>query len=428
MCKNIRYIVNPTLRRYLSIDGVFGFVLSPVHDHSVISSPNQLYSVLNPHKYYNMLLEYGSKAFTFVFPSAMPDGSDGSLPCYIESPCGHCEECLLSKSQQTYKRLLCEASAFPHEYPLFITLTYDNFHIPQEIVTDKVLLRDELPFGRCKYHVVYKDYFPSNPDSHYYVRDCESTLSVARENLRLFLKRLHINLQRRGLPNTFRHFFVTERGSKTGRIHFHGLLFCHGMTDYSSGKSFFYEFCDCLNDSWNMGFTYVKSVYSNGGLKYVAKYIFKNLFLLQNGRAPEQNFWTASRVNGGLGTSIVTRIPDLYPNRYFWNDDYRLTLKCFGRSFDITVPTAVFNYLFKPRSVIIHPDTNKLLRAFVYFTREYDMYTAPICGEVIVKYKDLCPEFNLHLLTPPPSGASRNICVDFQLLTQYLLLCKIDLS
>ena len=110
---------------------------------------------------------------------------------YISIPCGHCIGCRLKYSRIWADRCMVEASY--HEDNVFLTLTYDNDHLPKPLdyITDT---------GERKVS-------PVNP--------------LEKRELQLFIKRL-----RKKFPEQrIRYFACGEYGGKTMRPHYHLILF-----------------------------------------------------------------------------------------------------------------------------------------------------------------------------------------------------------
>lgn len=150
-------------------------------------------------------------------------------------PCGHCVHCRHSYTQKWQERLNIEME---HSVStLFITLTYDNDHLP-------VYLHDGFgnfhpqskslkPFQLSNYDYDFSNlYLPPITSSN---RDfTDSFACVSKYDVQLFLKRLrrqidydknqyltHVSYD----DKAFRYFICSEYGPKTNRPHLHGLLF-----------------------------------------------------------------------------------------------------------------------------------------------------------------------------------------------------------
>lgn len=112
-----------------------------------------------------------------------PGGSDFSL----ELPCGQCLGCRLQRSREWSIRMLHETKS--HVENCFITLTYDDEHLPQNN-------------------------------------------SISKAEVQKFIKRL-----RKNTGCKFRYYAVGEYGDKNNRPHYHALLFGFSPSDkkYHSG-------------------------------------------------------------------------------------------------------------------------------------------------------------------------------------------------
>lgn len=177
-----------------------------------------------------------------------------TAPMYLLVPCGKCRLCCDKKAREWAFRAACENwSSTSH--PLFVTLTYDNDHLPL--------------------HGVFK------------------------EEVQLFLKRLRINMTRRGVKHDLRYFAVAEYGTKSKRPHYH-LIIWNFPTD-----SYYYPTLasrlEEVEKAWNKGFAYVAYV-QKGAINYVMKYMRKSL-VLPFGMNPV--FFLSSRRHGGIGAAYA---------------------------------------------------------------------------------------------------------------------------
>ena len=202
----------------------------------------------------------------------------------IEIPCGHCIGCRLDYSLDWAMRVICEASQFDFNY--FVTLTYDDSHLPKD--------------GK-----------------------------VSKRDLQLFNKKL-----RNKFGDGVRFFGCGEYGSKYLRPHYHVIYFNLPLNDLvpfgknREGDNYFVS--QELSDLWNKGFVLVADV-SLRSAAYVARYSMKGLKNTLSGYEP---FLLMSR-RPGIGSNFVqTKIFDIYstdhvylkfdenkkslkPNRYF---------------------------------------------------------------------------------------------------------------
>ena len=104
-------------------------------------------------------------------PSDYPDG--------LLVPCGSCISCRIAKRREWSLRLLHELSY--HDDAVFLTLTYDDAHVPPN-------------------------------------------MSLRKRDLQLFMKRLRIKLDRLGIEHCIKYFACGEYGTRTKRPHYHLLL------------------------------------------------------------------------------------------------------------------------------------------------------------------------------------------------------------
>lgn len=160
----------------------------------------------------------------------------------IYVPCGHCAWCLSGEREKMVFRL--EQEAKDHLYSTFVTLTYDDDHLPFHVDGDGVI--------------------------HYDV--CKRDLQKYHHNLRKHHK--------------FRFLVSSEYGPKTHRPHYHGVYFHDEPIDFV-GK-------------WLLGNNSFQKPCNKGGFKYVLKYTLKGSNV-PDGSMP--NFRLMSR-RPGLGASF----------------------------------------------------------------------------------------------------------------------------
>lgn len=156
----------------------------------------------------------------------------GYIDMPVTVPCGQCIGCRLEKSRQWAMRLVHEAQL--HEQKCFITLTYDNAHLPQGGTLVKKHFQD-------------------------------------------FMKRLRKPYG----PGAIRYFHCGEYGEITKRPHYHACLFgtefiedkrfhtrnAQGDTIYTSER---------LESTWGMGFCTIGN-FTFETAAYVARYILKKV-------------------------------------------------------------------------------------------------------------------------------------------------------
>lgn len=109
---------------------------------------------------------------------------------YIRVPCNHCPECLAARQSAIVQRVRC--LSLDH-YIFYCTLTYN---------------KESLPWHTCSngFKIPYAD-----------ISDVQKMFKRIRKDNSF------------GVP--FRYFFISERGSKKSRPHFHGLIFIQKHKD-----------------------------------------------------------------------------------------------------------------------------------------------------------------------------------------------------
>lgn len=157
----------------------------------------------------------------------------------LKLPCGQCIGCRLGHSCETAVRCVHESSM--HAENCFVTLTYDDEHLP-------------------------------------------SSGSLVRSDPQDFLKRLRARLA----PKRVRFFGCGEYGERRGRPHYHFCLFGHEFAEDREpvgrsvdGRSTFFK-SELLTETWGKGFASVGSLTFESAA-YVARYSLKKI----NGRGRE---------------------------------------------------------------------------------------------------------------------------------------------
>lgn len=175
-------------------------------------------------------------------------------------PCGHCLACKKAYHTRWRQRLIHELQT-PNTYPLFITLTYSNEHLPLVSIdpsTNEIKSISYTKFGsgsdwnkfrrlKCSeyfynrfgrqwYYLSDHDYTKDFP--HYVVSrvndniiyDKTYTFGIClRKDVQDFIKRLRSGLSRNPSfkynDTSFTYFICSEYGPQTHRPHYHGILF-----------------------------------------------------------------------------------------------------------------------------------------------------------------------------------------------------------
>lgn len=175
----------------------------------------------------------------------------------LKLPCNQCIGCRLERSRQWAMRCVFEASLYAENS--FVTLTYDDDHLPKD-------------------------------------------LSLDRSAWPEFMKRLRYYLDKEG--KSVRYFHAGEYGETLGRPHYHGLLFGYDFPDkylwtIRNGNRLFRS--PFLEKVWPFGFSSVGSATFESAA-YVARYCLKKI----TGDVAE-DYYTFVDLNTG---EVFTREPE----------------------------------------------------------------------------------------------------------------------
>lgn len=170
--------------------------------------------------------------------------------------CGVCLECKLKDSKQWAQRSVAEASM--HEHNWFVTLTYDNEHLPMPIPSYS---RHSYEFGLWS--------------------------PLLYEHFEAFKKRLLEYMRYHYDFEGIRFLMCGEYGPKNGRPHFHAIFYNLPLPDIEKitdvtvgGKSYVYLRSDIIDKCWGNGFTTIGEVNWDTSA-YVARYVLKKMSTLE---------------------------------------------------------------------------------------------------------------------------------------------------
>lgn len=225
----------------------------------------------------HQLIEYDCKDFESLKKKVYshPAIFDGWLKEVLLIDCGQCAECRLNKSREWANRCVIEAQQFPKDTCFFITLTYDDEHLPP---------------GGCEFATVEKD-----------------AISVFMKNLRRYWQ-YHFDFPKSGDPG-IRFYGASEYGDKSGRPHYHVILFnIPYLVDHleyykANFRGDVYYKCPLLDSIWKNGLVTVAEV-NWETCAYVARYVMKKrtgfdtTFYEENGICPEYSVMSR---NPGIG-------------------------------------------------------------------------------------------------------------------------------
>lgn len=180
-------------------------------------------------------------------PSCVPYRSkcaDKVVTEFVELPCGKCVNCRLDYSRQWANRCMLEMQYHAESY--FVTLTYDNVHVPKT--------------------------FYGDPES----GEALEAYTLNKRDFQLFMKRLRFSTGQK-----LRYFASGEYGSSTYRPHYHVIIFGLHLDDlqvYSkSSLGFTYFHSDFLDSVWSNGKSVVAPV-TWETCAYTARYVLKKAY------------------------------------------------------------------------------------------------------------------------------------------------------
>lgn len=187
----------------------------------------------------------------------------------IVIPCGHCIGCRLDYSRSWADRMMLELETA--KKGIFLTLTYDNKHVPVSEYQD---------FGK------WSDIGQEMIDDLGLVFDGEEwlipkTYTLCKRDFQLFMKKLRKEFAKDWLKIRF--FASGEYGSQTDRPHYHAIIFGIGLDDIGDcvptgrndiGQPYFKS--EKIRKIWDNGHILVTDV-SFETCAYVARYVVKKL-------------------------------------------------------------------------------------------------------------------------------------------------------
>lgn len=262
--------------------------------------------------------------FQCVSTPALSSRAVFAIRDFVTIPCGQCLGCRLDYSRQWANRCMLELQY--HESAYFVTLTYNDEHVP----------------------ISYYD----DPET----GEVFTALTLRKRDIQLWMKRL----RKRFKEQKIRFFLCGEYGSTTFRPHYHAILFGLKLDDLVlSGKSpqgFSYYRSPSLEATWSvkdlrgdnspLGFVGVAAV-TWEACAYTARYVMKKLkgkeaeyYDLLN---IEPDFVLMSR-KPGLGRQYYDDHPEVMKSEYIF-----ISTDKGGKKFR---PPRYFDRLFD----IDHPD------------------------------------------------------------------------
>jgi hypothetical protein len=179
-------------------------------------------------------------------------------------PCGQCIGCRIRQREDWTTRIELEARDYPKEEVWFITLTYDDDHVPGMIVKTGEIMR------KVQYTWKPGEKRPS------------SVQILLYEDIQKFLKRL-----RKAYKGKLRYFVAGEYGEQTARPHYHMILYGWKPTDlenlYKIQHNGYYT-SEWLKGLWGMGQIQIAQAVPET-YRYVAGYVTKKMYEIDGKKA-----------------------------------------------------------------------------------------------------------------------------------------------
>lgn len=179
-------------------------------------------------------------------------------------PCGQCIGCRIRQREDWTTRIELEARDYPKEEVWFITLTYDDEHVPGMIVKTGEIMR--------------KVQYTWKPGE----KRPESVQILLYEDIQKFLKRL-----RKAYRGKLRYFVAGEYGEQTARPHYHMILYGWKPTDlenlYKIHHNGYYT-SKWLENLWGMGQIQIAQAVPET-YRYVAGYVTKKMYEIDGKKA-----------------------------------------------------------------------------------------------------------------------------------------------
>lgn len=200
--------------------------------------------------------------------------------------CGKCLDCRLQRSYQWALRCVHEASL--HAQNSFLTLTYDDAHLPQN--------------G-----------------------------SLNHAHFQLFAKRVRKWLEGRKSSEKFRYLMCGEYGEKNGRPHYHAIVFgsdwSHDRVRVQGKSDHPFWMSPTLTEQWKLGHVWIGEV-TYDSAAYVARYTTKKLSeatkkKLSDGR--QREYIRMSR-NPGIGAGWLRKYnEEVFPDDFVISNGHKVS-------------------------------------------------------------------------------------------------------
>ena len=218
-------------------------------------------------------------------------------------PCGHCAGCKLSASSSWANRMEMELPY--HENAWFLTLTYDNEHVPWSYNSG---LGVDMGTGE----VIVEN------------------LTLNYEDMQGFWKRLRRNIDyhKRGDSKNMMYFQCGEYGGKTHRPHYHAIVYDlpikpEELKEYKRKNGAIYYNVDWITKIWGMGHVVIAPAEWKA-MAYTARYTTKKVYGRESKKYYEEMGILPERCNMSLKPAIGARYYEEHKDEIYSKDKIQL--------------------------------------------------------------------------------------------------------
>lgn len=246
-------------------------------------------------------------------------------------PCGKCEACLNKRAFGWVVRLDLESSM--NRYTLFVTLTYDEQHLP---------MLSRLSPVYAKQSAI--EYYDSETSEVFNLSSCRSFTAkdfqfvadtpflpvLSRRDIQLFFKRLRklIYTTYYDPKEKIRYYIVGEYGGRSARPHYHALLFFNSQrlaTDLPR----------LLRQVWTYGAVFDPHIVSGSAASYCAAYLASFADLPAVYTHPKLRPFALSSKSPSIGSLFVSTEKI---QRLFFDGDFKFTIFSRARNEFFSLP------------------------------------------------------------------------------------------
>lgn len=309
-------------------------------------------------------------------------------------PCGRCSCCInnkASRNEQLIKDYFNLTQFTHHAY--FLTLTYDNDHVPFVTVgrhTSEerffIKVSDKFNYNpkRSPHFVMVQKYPCSSGD---WSKICQRTNKISswrrranvlcRKDLQDFFKQLKNNLKKNNYETEFTYFVCGEYGPKNLRPHYHIILFSKSCIGRYLQQN--------LYKIWKNGFVSVKHTTSSTS-SYIAQYLNSTCTLPPHLQVKHYKPFFVHSIGVAFPVSSdMEEEKNLLREAYFTNDYSRFIdriISTGNASYSIPYDKSYISKLFPKCRGFSLSDRQKNRRSYLFGLTFFKQYESECCREV----------------------------------------------